>query len=166
MEMQLHWCKKWHESQFQLFLDDQQIGEISPVVFSRKAIACLYGEKYIFRPKGILLRKIEISDAGTRRLLGVIYFMGLGIHGVILLNSKETFQLRCKNVFAGRWTISRSRRELITYTGNHMKGKIQSDWPDHTVLLAGLYAGIFQWRKFILLIIILIPLIVIFIRTI
>lgn len=166
MEIQLHWYKKWYESQYQLFLGNQQIGEISPIMFSSKTIACLNGEKYIFRPKGFLLRKIEILDAATLNQLGKICFIGFGVKGVIILSSKETFQLRCKNIFTDRWTISRNREELITYSGNHMKGKIQANMSDQMVLLAGLYASIFQWRKTALLIIILIPMIVVLIRTI
>ncbi len=166
METQLRWHKKWYESQYQLFLEDQQIGEISPVAFSSKTIACLNGEKYLFRPRGFMLRKIEISDAATLNQLGEICFIGFGINGIIILKSKEAFQLRCKNIFTDLWTISRSREDLITYTGNHMRGKIQSDLSNQMVLLAGLYASIFQWRKIVLLIIVLLPVIVVLIRTI
>lgn len=166
METQLHWYKKWYESQYQLFSENQQIGEISPVAFSSRTIACLNGEKYIFRPKGILLRKIDILDAGTLNQVGRIYFMGIGIKGVIILNSKETFQLRCENILTARWTISRNRKELIIYTGNHVRGKIQVDFPNQLLLAAGLYSSIFQWRKAALLIVIFVPLILIIIRTI
>jgi len=166
MEAQINWYKKWYESQYQLFFEDQQIGEISPVAFSSRTMASLKGQKYIFRPKGFLLRKIDILDARTMEQLGEIYFMGIGIKGIIALNSKETFQLRCENILTARWTISRSRQELITYTGNHISGKIRATVPDQLLLVAGLYASIFQWRKLGLLIIIFVPLILILIRTI
>jgi hypothetical protein len=166
METQLHWYKKWYESQYQLFSDDREIGEISPVAFSSKTIACMNGKKYIFRPEAFLLRKIEIIDANTMGQVGKIYFVGIGIKGVIVLDAKDTFQLRCNNLLTARWTISHNRQELITYTGNYMKGKIKADSPNQILLLAGLYASIFQWRKAAFLLIILIPLILILIRTI
>jgi hypothetical protein len=166
MKTQLHWYKKWYESQYQLFSEDREIGEVSPVAFSSKTVACMNGKKYIFRPEAFLLRKIDILDAGTMALIGKIHFIGLGIKGVIVLGPKDTFQLRCNNLFTARWTISHNRQELITYTGNQMRGKIKTEYPDPVLLLAGLYASIFQWRKLNLLLIILIPLILILIRTI
>lgn len=166
MEAQIHWYKKWYESQYQLFLEDQQIGEVSPVAFSSKTVACISGQKYLFRPKGILLRKVEITDAASQEKLGKICFTGAGITGTIILNTKEAFQLRCINILAARWAISQRGHDLITYTGNHMQGKIKAENADQLLLLAGLYASIFQWRKILLLLIILVPLVVIFLRTI
>lgn len=166
METQLHWYKKWYESQYQLFSEDHEIGEISPVAFSRKTIACMNGMKYIFRPEAFLLRRIEILDAGTMDQVGKIYFIGIGIKGIINLGGNETFQLRCKNLFTACWTISHNHQEVITYTGNYMRGKIKVDFSNPILLLAGLYASIFQWRKLAALIIILVPLILILLRTI
>jgi hypothetical protein len=165
METQLHWYKKWYESQYQLFSDEQEIGEISPVAFSSKTIACMNGRKYVFKPKAFLLKEIDILDANSMEQVGKIYFIGVGIKGVIILNAKDTYQLRCDNLFTARWTISHNRQEVITYTGNHMRGKIKTNFSNQVLLLAGLYAGIFQWRKLAFLLIIFVPLIVIFLRT-
>lgn len=166
METKLHWYKKWYENQYQLFSDDQEVGEISPVAFSSRTIACMNGKKYIFRPRVFLLREIDILDANTMDQIGKIHFIGAGVKGVITINTKETYQLRCDNLFTPRWTISRNHQEQIIYTGNYMRGKIKADFSSPVLLLAGLYAGIFQWRKLALLLIILIPLIVILLRTI
>lgn len=166
METQLHWYKKWYESQYQLFSEDQEIGEISPVAFSSKTIACMSGRKYFFRPRGFLLKEIDILDANTMEPIGKIRFIGVGIKGIILLDAKDTYQLRCDNLFAARWTVSHHRQELISYIGNYVQGKIKADFPNQVLLLAGLYAGIFQWRKLVFLLIILVPLIIILLRTI
>ncbi len=165
METQLHWYKKWYESQYQLFSDEQEIGEISPVVFSSKTIACMNGRKYIFQPKAFLLKEIDILDANTMAQVGKIHFIGVGIKGVIILDAKETYQLRCDNLFTARWTISHNRQELITYTGNYMQGRIKANFSNQVLLLAGLYASIFQWRKLAFLLIIFVPLIIILLRT-
>jgi hypothetical protein len=112
------------------------------------------------------LKEIDILDANTMAQVGKIHFIGVGIKGVIILDAKETYQLRCDNLFTARWTISHNRQELISYTGNFVQGKIKADFPNQVLLLAGLYAGIFQWRKLALLLIILVPLIIILLRTI
>lgn len=165
METKIHWYKKWYESQYQLFSGDQQIGEISPVAFSSKTIACMNGKKYIFRPEAFLLHKIDIYDSATMERTGKIYFKGWGIRGVITINTGESFQLRCSNLFTGHWAILRNHREILVYTGNYMEGHIRTDLSHPVLVLAGLYASIFQWRKLILLLIIIIPLILILIRT-
>lgn len=165
MEIKIQWYKRWYESQFQLFSDDQEIGEISPVAFSSKTIACMNGKKYIFKPGAFLFRKITILDSDTMTPVGKINFVGIGVQGVISLGPKDTFQLRCNNILTTRWTISYNRKEVISYNGNFMEGLIKADFHNPVLILAGLYASIFQWRKAGFLIIILVPIILILIRT-
>jgi len=165
METELRWQKKWYESQYQLFLENKQIGEISPIAFSSRTVACLGGNKYIFRPSGFMLKKIHIIDAGTQNHLGDICFSRLGTQATINLNAEESYRLKCENVFIARWTISRSQEELINYSGNNNRGNIRTAIPHKLLLITGLYASIFQWRKFAFFVAIFIPLLVIFSRT-
>ena len=166
METELRWQKKWYESQYQLFLENKQIGVISPIVFSSKTIACSGGNKYIFRPSGLMLRKIQIIDADTKSRLGDICFSRLGTKATINLNVEETYCLKCENVFIARWTISRNQEELINYSGNNTRGNIRTAIPHKLLLITGLYASIFQWKKFVIFVTIFISLLVIFSRTI
>ncbi len=165
METKLHWQKKWYESQYQLFLGNEQIGEISPIAFSSKTIACIDGNKYIFRPSGILLNKVHILKAGTQDHLGNIRFSRFGTRASIILDIGEAYNLRCANILTLKWKIYQQKKELINYSGNNTSGNISTAVPHKLLLLTGLYASIFQWRKFIFLIIVFIPIIVILGRT-
>ncbi|MGE4587061.1 MAG: hypothetical protein AB7D05_06935 [Mangrovibacterium sp.] len=165
METRIFWHKKWHESQYQLFHEEEQRGELSPVAFSSRTMACLKGNKYLFRPRKFFCSRVTVLDASTLEQLAEIRFTGNGLNGVLSLEQGENYRLHCTNPFATRWIISFREKEQISYTGNPFRGCIRTRIDNPMLIVTGLYAGILQWRKITLLIIILIPLTLILIRT-
>ena len=112
-----------------------------------------------------MLNKVHILKAAPQEHLGAICFSKFGTKASIRLDTGEIYNLKCTNVLIAKWKICQHEKELVNYSGNNTSGNISAIVSHKLLLLTGLYASIFQWRKFILLVIVFVPIIVILGRT-
>jgi len=152
MQINLKWGKGFFSNTYNIFSNDQFIGELKDRTFSQTADGELNGFKYIFKTKGFFNQTTEIFDAIDGKLLGAITYNGWMTKATMLISNK-TINWKYDNLWCTKWSVFDSEGVMIKYSGSSSKGQIDSNSDDALLLLSGLFVTNYYWQMTIVILV-------------
>jgi hypothetical protein len=124
----LTWSKDVFGSKLTVKQGDEQIGKINwDNMLSANAQAMINGKLFTLK-REFFLSKLEIFDANSQTLLGMVMVNLFNPRSEVAINGKR-FELEIQNFWQSRWSWKHKGQEIIVFTSNEFitkdKGSIE-----------------------------------------
>jgi len=136
--MKIKWKKGLFSSKYELFFQDQKVGELKEGIFSRTSIGKLNKSKLKFQKMGFFSSETEITDLVLNKSIGKIKFNIWGNKAELKVEDKK-FGWKYDNFWSTRWSISENGQPIINYKSSTLSGEIESTLNNDLLLLTGLF---------------------------
>jgi hypothetical protein len=138
MEAHFTWKTRLFRNLYEIFENEQKIGELKSSGWKRRASAELKGKKLEFEIKGFFKREFLIMNPEDNSIAGTFSFSIWRTKATIVSNSR-TYQWQNDNFFHTKWSISNENGNLVKYHSHFRFGEITSYTDDGLLILTGLF---------------------------
>ncbi len=143
--MNLTWKYNYQSSTLKLFKGDNQVGFLKANIWTPfYAQGELYGNKYIFKSKGLFNSNTLILNAETHEVEGNIKGR---FHPLIKLIDQQASKLNFRNIWMTNWRLVGNQAYRIQFNGGYFNGKFS--WNERVpiaLVLASFYARNKAWE--------------------
>jgi len=138
MEAYFTWKTKLFRNLYEIFENEQKIGELKSSGWKRRASGEFKGKKLEFEIKGFFKPEFRIVNPEDNSLAGTFSFSTWRTKATIVSDNR-TYQWQNDNFFHTKWSISSENGNLIKYHSHFKYGEITSYTTDELLILTGLY---------------------------
>jgi hypothetical protein len=138
MEAHLTWKTKLFSKQYEIYRNDNMIGELRKEGLSRKTIGELNVKKVIFVTKGFFKRETRIMDFDEISILGTINYSAWKSKSTINYMNKE-YKWQFDNFLRTKWSLGNENGIIIRYHSHGFKGIIDTYTDDEVLILTGFF---------------------------
>ncbi|WP_410222381.1 hypothetical protein [Pedobacter sp.] len=135
----LTWTKNVFDSNYQLFSDNQIIGNLVFNMWQHSATGLFENQTFFFKSSGFLGLDTQIFDI-NHQPLGKIQVHGFALNATVELANGEKYLWHANSMFLNSWQLGASQDKLVKCNGASGSGFITEQNIDQSfVLLAGLF---------------------------
>jgi hypothetical protein len=138
METQYTWKTKMFSRKFEIYLNDNLIGELRKREWSGKYAGEMNGKQFLFATRGFFRRETRIIDQADNSVTGTINFTFWKRKSQIAYQDKE-YKWQFDNFWQNEWSLSNENGYLVKYHSHGFKGTITSYTDDTALILAGFF---------------------------
>jgi hypothetical protein len=138
MDTHYTWKTKLFRNLYEIFENEQKIGEMKGSGWKRRASGELKGKKLEFERKGFFKQEFLIMNPEDNSLAGTFSFSTWRTKATIVFNNR-TYQWQNDSFFHTKWSISNENGNLVKYHSHFRFGEITSYTNDELLILTGLF---------------------------
>jgi hypothetical protein len=145
MNTNLIWKKGFFETTYQIFEDNQKVGELKDNSFTQKAYGNLHNKQYRFETRGFLDQNTVIVENETNLEIGSITYNTWHTRATISISGRK-YDWKFNNIWNTRWSLFDSGKIVIDGKGSTTKGNIDLNNVDDFLVLSGLFVTNYYWQ--------------------
>ena len=138
MEAHLTWKTKLFSKQYEIYRNDNLIGELRKEGLSRKTNGELNVKKIIFMTKGFFRHETRIMDFDEISTLGTINYSSWKSKSTLNYMNKE-YKWQFDNFLRTKWSLGNENGTIIRYHSRGFKGIIDTYTDDEVLILSGFF---------------------------
>lgn len=138
METHYTWRTRFFRRGFEIYQNDNVVGEVKNKSFERRTSGELNGRKLMFETKGFFRQEHRIIDQKDDKEIVQIVFNIWKTKTTIKYDNKD-YLWQYDNFWNTKWSISNENGVLIRYQSSFSSGEITSYTGDEVLILAGLF---------------------------
>jgi hypothetical protein len=138
MESNYTWKTKFFSRKYEIYQNENLVGEIMNKAFSRSASGEINSRKLLFEIKGFFRQVIRIIDLSNESVVADVTISQWKSKSTIQYNNKE-YNWQHDNFWNTKWSISNENGDLVKYQSSSFGGEILSYTGDEVLILAGLF---------------------------
>jgi hypothetical protein len=138
MEAHFTWETKLFSRKFEIYRNDNMIGELRKECFSRKTYGELNVKKIIFVTKGFFKHETRIMDFDEISTLGTILYSAWKSKSTINYMNKD-YKWQFDNFLRTKWSLGNENGTIIRYHSRGFKGIIDTYTEDEILILSGFF---------------------------
>ena len=158
MKNNLSWKRRTFSTTYQIFSDEQVIGELQNSAFKQTSEGILRQKKYQFKTKGLFKQDTSIIDVNRGMEIGKITYNSWKSKASIQF-SDRTIGWKYDNRWHTKWSLYNEQGSIMKFAGGSSKGTIEFDNSDDLLVLTGLFVtNYYQQAMIAVIVAIFIPL--------
>jgi hypothetical protein len=145
METILNWKKGLFKSIYEIYSDNLLVGYLNEKTWTESSHGELYGERFIFKTKGIFHQETQVFNNENNTPLGKISYNPWMTKAKIEYSDKIYFW-KFDNLWSISWRLYNDEGLQIRYYRSSSKGKIEYDLENNFLVITGLYINNYYWQ--------------------
>jgi hypothetical protein len=138
MEAHFTWKTKLFSKKYEIYRNDNRVGELRKEAFSRRTFGELNVKKIMFVTKGLFKHETSIMDFDEINAMGTILYNSWKSKSTInYMNKKYKWQF--DNFLRTKWSLCNENETLIRYRCHGFKGNIDTYTDDEVLILSGFF---------------------------
>jgi hypothetical protein len=146
MEAHLTWKTKLFSKKYEIYRQDNLIGDLAKGGWARKINGEINVKKVIFVTIGFFKRETKIMDFDEISTLGTINYSPWKSKSTINYMNKE-YKWQFDNFLRTKWSLGNENGPVIKYHSQGFRGIIDTYTDDEVLILTGFFIRNFQKQK-------------------
>jgi hypothetical protein len=145
METILNWKKGLFKSIYEIYAGTVLVGYLNEKTWTESSHGELYGERFLFRTRGILKQETRVFNNEDNTPVGMITYNSWMTKARIEYSGK-IYYWKFDNLWCTSWTLYNDEGLYVKCRRNSSKGKIEYDSENNFLVITGLYINNYYWQ--------------------